>query len=296
MPTLFSQSKKRKILSDVHLEKIVHTYNIDIAPYEESQSSSQCMRNMSDSIDSVEAILRYKFNNRSLLEAALTHSSYTESESYQRLELLGDAVVGLVITIFFYLAYPDVDPAQISLLRSANISTEKLARVAVRNGLYKYVRHKTILLNDKVRKFLIAVEDEDEMVVHGGQMKAPKVLADIVESVVGAVYVDCGFCLQSLWTIIRELLEPMVMLDVLEKKNLRQLKKLGGRRKVRVVAPSVAGDSVLPQIPTSHKYTYIYYIYIDICMYKYRSVSFLLFGNVEPNQTHISFKVLTLRI
>ncbi|XP_023759539.1 ribonuclease 3-like protein 2 [Lactuca sativa] len=217
MPTLFSQSKKRKMLSDVHLEKIVHTYNIDIAPYEESQSSSQCMRNMSDSIDSVEAILRYKFNNRSLLEAALTHSSYTESESYQRLELLGDAVVGLVITIFFYLAYPDVDPAQISLLRSANISTEKLARVAVRNGLYKYVRHKTILLNDKVRKFLIAVEDEDEMVVHGGQMKAPKVLADIVESVVGAVYVDCGFCLQSLWTIIRELLEPMVMLDVLEK-------------------------------------------------------------------------------
>ncbi|CAI9295406.1 unnamed protein product [Lactuca saligna] len=221
MPTLFSQSKKRKMLSDVHLEKIVHTYNIDIAPYdlvsEESQSSSQCMRNMADSIASVEAILRYKFNNRSLLEAALTHTSYTESESYQRLELLGDAVVGLVITIFFYLAYPDVDPGQISLLRSANISTEKLARVAVRNGLYKYVRHKTILLNDKVRKFVIAVEDEDEMVVHGGQMKAPKVLADIVESVVGAVYVDCGFCLQSLWMIIRELLEPMVMLDVLEK-------------------------------------------------------------------------------
>lgn len=115
---------------------------------------SECSRDMENSIAAVEAILRYNFKKKSLLEAALTHSSYTESRSYQRLEILGDSVLGLAITNFVYLAYPDVDPGQISLLRAANISTEKLARVAVRNRLHKYVRHKTILLNDKVLPYL----------------------------------------------------------------------------------------------------------------------------------------------
>lgn len=45
------------------------------------------------------------------------------------------------------------------------------------------------------------VEGEQEIVVHGGQIKAPKVLADIVESVAAAVYVDCGFNLQSMWLV-----------------------------------------------------------------------------------------------
>ncbi|KAL7593457.1 hypothetical protein Lser_V15G35324 [Lactuca serriola] len=191
---------------DVHeteSEKIVYTYNIDDLVMEESQSSGQCMTNMEDSIAAVEAILKYKFNNKSLLEAALTHSSYSgsHSQSYQRLELLGDSVLGLVIANVVYLAYPDLDPGQISNLRAANISNEKLARVAVCSGLYKYVRHKNISLNDKVREFVIAVEEEDGMVVYGGKMKAPKVLADIVGSVAGAVYEDCGFNLQILWVV-----------------------------------------------------------------------------------------------
>lgn len=129
----------------------MYTYNIDMAPQDtQSSGSSQFMRNMDDSISAVESILKYTFKNKKLLEEALTHSSYTESQSYQRLEILGDSVLGVLITKFVYLAYPELDPGQISLLRAANISTEKLARVAVRNGLYKYVRHKTSSLNDKV--------------------------------------------------------------------------------------------------------------------------------------------------
>ncbi|XP_076897028.1 ribonuclease 3-like protein 2 isoform X2 [Bidens hawaiensis] len=58
------------------------------------------------------------------------------------------------------------------------------------------------------------VEEEEDVVVYGGVMRAPKVLVDVVESVAGAVFVDCGFNLQMLWTIFRSLLEPLVMLDV----------------------------------------------------------------------------------
>ncbi|KAG5570277.1 hypothetical protein H5410_060043 [Solanum commersonii] len=170
---------------------------------------------MAASIRAVEEILNYKFKNEKLLEQALTHSSCTDSPSYQRLEFVGDAALGLAISNFVYLTYPELDPGQLSLLRSANVSTEKLARVAVKHSLYKFVRHNTTSLDQKVKEFVIAVEQEKQAELHGGAMKAPKVLADIVESVVAAVYVDCHFDLKALWKIINGLLEPIITLDLL---------------------------------------------------------------------------------
>ncbi|PWA55605.1 Double-stranded RNA-binding [Artemisia annua] len=194
--------------------KIIYTYGAD-----SMTSSILCTMNIQDSVAAVESILGYTFKDKTLLEEALTHSSYTESQSYQRLEFLGDAALGNAISSFLYMAYPDLDPGRLSLLRAANISTEKLARVAVQHGLHKYVRNNAAdMLSDKVREFVDVVEGEQEMVVHGGQIKAPKVLADIVESVAAAVYVDSGFNLHKMWEVIRELLEPIIMLNVLEKK------------------------------------------------------------------------------
>ncbi|KAJ8429123.1 hypothetical protein Cgig2_016406 [Carnegiea gigantea] len=100
-------------------------------------------------MSAVEEILNYKFTNRKLLEEALTHPSYNKSPSYERLEFVGDAVLGLAFANFFYLAYPTVDQGILSLLRAANISNEKLARVAARRGLYRYVRHITAALDLK---------------------------------------------------------------------------------------------------------------------------------------------------
>ncbi|KAK9673875.1 hypothetical protein RND81_12G195500 [Saponaria officinalis] len=178
----------------------------------------------------VEKILNYKFRNRKHLEEALTHSSCTESPSYQRLEFVGDAVLGLVFANFVFLAYPTVDPGILSLVRAANISTEKLARVAVRNGLYRYVRHNALALDLKVREFALAVESEEETAVYGGAVKAPKVLADIVESVIAAVYVDCEFDLKFLWQVVRGLLEPIVTLETLPLQPVTMLYELCQKR------------------------------------------------------------------
>ncbi|GMH24356.1 hypothetical protein Nepgr_026199 [Nepenthes gracilis] len=167
-------------------------------------------------VRAVENLLNYRFRNRKLLEEALTHSSYTGSASYQRLEFVGDAALGLAFANFVYLAYPSLDPGQLSLIRSANISTENLARVAVRHGLYRYVRHNAAALHEKVTEFVLAVQEEDMTIVYGGRVKAPKVLADIVESVAAAVYVDCDFDLKALWQVFRRLLEPVVTLDILQ--------------------------------------------------------------------------------
>ncbi|KAL0000765.1 hypothetical protein SO802_014546 [Lithocarpus litseifolius] len=116
---------------------------------------------MASSIRSVEEILSYRFKDKSLLEEALTHSSYNNGESfksYQRLEFVGDAVLGLALSNYVFLAYPNLEPGQLSSLRAANISTEKLARVAVRHGLHRFIRHNAAPLHDK---FLIFLEKDE---------------------------------------------------------------------------------------------------------------------------------------
>ncbi|CAL5390422.1 unnamed protein product [Camellia sinensis] len=178
--------------------------------------ADECITDMGDSVRAIEQLLNYRFNDKKLLEEALTHPSCTDSPSYQRLEFVGDAALGIAISNFIFLAYPDLLPGQLTLLRSANVSTEKLARAAVRHGLYKYVRCNAAALDEKVRDFTLAVQQEADMVVYGGMVKAPKVLADIVESVAAAVYVDRQFDLQAFWVIFRGILEPIVTLDVLQ--------------------------------------------------------------------------------
>ncbi|KAL8469916.1 hypothetical protein ACS0TY_032690 [Phlomoides rotata] len=68
----------------------------------------------------------------------------------------------------------------------------------------------------QVREFVMTVQEEVEAEIYGGLVKAPKVLADIIESLAAAVYIDCNLNLEMMWKIIRNLLEPMVMLDALE--------------------------------------------------------------------------------
>ncbi|XP_010508890.1 PREDICTED: ribonuclease 3-like protein 2 [Camelina sativa] len=171
-----------------------------------------------ESMEAVEKILNYKFRNKSLLKEALTHTSCTDHPSYERLEFVGDSAIGLAISNYLYLTYPSLEPHELSLLRAANVSTEKLARVALNHGLYRFLRRNAPSLDEKVKEFSDAVGKEDDFsVAHGGLVKAPKVLADLLESLAGAVYVDINFDLQRLWVIFRGLLEPIVTLDDLQK-------------------------------------------------------------------------------
>ncbi|CAK9163916.1 unnamed protein product [Ilex paraguariensis] len=187
--------------------------HIDVDDDDEVQA---CM-NMDSSARAVEKLLDYTFKDKSLIEEALTHSSRTNSATYQRLEFFGDAALGLAVSKYLFFTYPNIDSGQLTTLRSLNVSTERFARVAARHGLYRYVqRHNIGVLDKNVRDFTAAVKQEDETTLYGGAVKAPKILADIVESVAAAVYVDCGFDLKTLWTKFRGLLEPIVTLDVLE--------------------------------------------------------------------------------
>ncbi|KAL8153043.1 hypothetical protein V2J09_010803 [Rumex salicifolius] len=162
-------------------------------------------------LEEAEVIIGYKFNNRRLLEEALTHHSHpsgTENFNYERLEYVGDSVLNLLVTKEQYYLYPNLPPGALTRLRSANVNTEKLARVAVKLGLHKFLRHRKPLLAKQIAAFCQEIE---KYPLHSNWLvDAPKVLADIVESTIGAVFIDSDRSLDTVWTVFKVLLEPNI--------------------------------------------------------------------------------------
>ncbi|KAH6801616.1 dicer-like 2, partial [Perilla frutescens var. frutescens] len=92
----------------------------------------------------LESLLKYSFQDGSLLVEALTHGSYRRPEipgCYQRLEFLGDAVLDYLITVHLYHKYPGVSPELLTDLRSASVNNDCYALSAVKAGLHKNILH-----------------------------------------------------------------------------------------------------------------------------------------------------------
>jgi ribonuclease-3 len=121
-----------------------------------------------------------RFRDRSLLDLALRHGSFSHekgrdpAKSYERLEFLGDAVLNLVVADNLYRSHPDMDEGGLAKQRSRVVNEAALAAVARRLALAPY-----ILLGRGEEK--------------GGGRQRQSLLADAVEAVIGAVYVDSGY-------------------------------------------------------------------------------------------------------
>lgn len=151
-------------------------------------------RATSPRVEAVEKIIGYTFADKELLVEALTHGSFRGSEvcSYQRLEFLGDAIIGFLILKGFYYKYDDLDPAQLTLLREPGLSNDLFGRVSLENGLHKYLWHDSPVLETDMKAIeekFAAVSDSDTACE---ELVLPKVLGDILESLLGAVFVDDG--------------------------------------------------------------------------------------------------------
>lgn len=112
-----------------------------------------------------------------LLELTLTHRSFAYEHgglpTNERLEFLGDAVLGLVVTDTLYRTYPDLPEGQLAKLRAAVVNSRALAGVARELGIGVYLR--------------LGRGEETS----GGRDKS-SILADTLEALIGAVYVQCG--------------------------------------------------------------------------------------------------------
>lgn len=123
--------------------------------------------------------LNYTFQNTGLLENALTHSSYANEHreggltSNERLEFLGDSVLGLVVADHLFRTQPDLPEGDLTRIRAALVCEGSLVEVARSLGLGAYLK---------------LGKGEDA----GGGRERPSILADATEAVIAAVYLDGG--------------------------------------------------------------------------------------------------------
>lgn len=159
-------------------------------------------------MSSLEEVIGYKFSDKELLSEALTHKSHaTESGSpryNERLEFLGDSVLGLVVSYYLFLKNPNEDEGFLSKTKSAIVSRANLARWAEVIGLGHHIN-------------LGAGEH-----LSGGSQRH-SILANAVEAVLGAVYLDGG--LPHVEKLVIPWLESQVpeKLDVDHKSGLQEL-------------------------------------------------------------------------
>jgi len=117
--------------------------------------------------------LDHVFSDQDLLILSLTHRS-KGAQNYERLEFLGDSILGFVVADFLYKKYPRLAEGKLSRMRSSLVRKETLAAVARELDLSDY---------------LILGEGE----LKSGGFNRDSILADTLESLIGAIYLDAGF-------------------------------------------------------------------------------------------------------
>lgn len=125
----------------------------------------------------IEEIINYKFKNKTLLDTALTHSSYAHENDVEyyneRIEYLGDAVLELIASEFIYLNYPNLAEGEMTKARAYSVCEESLAKLANSYSFSDFL---------KVGK----CEAKKE-----GRYRS-SILADAVEAIIGAIFLDGG--------------------------------------------------------------------------------------------------------
>ena len=130
-------------------------------------------------IKDLEAAIGYRFQNITLLQNALTHSSYANERwhdslmSNERLEFLGDSVLGMVVAEYLYATFPDRPEGELTRMRADMVCEQALAEIANRLSLGEH---------------LLLGHGEEQ----GGGRSRASILADAVESVIAACYLDGG--------------------------------------------------------------------------------------------------------
>lgn len=136
----------------------------------------------------LQAALQYAFVHHALLEQALTHRSHG-SPNNERLEFLGDSVLNCSIAQVLYGTFPALPEGSLSRLRANLVRQETLAEIAGKLNLGEILRL-------------------GEGEIKSGGYRRPSILADALESVFGAVYLDGGFDAAN--TVIQNLFKPLV--------------------------------------------------------------------------------------
>ena len=179
----------------------------------------------------LEEKLGYTFRDRRLLEAALYHSSYANEHrggnihSSERLEFLGDSVLGMVTADYLYRKHPDLPEGDLTRIRAALVCEQSLHEVAQSLNLGGYLK--------------LGRGEES-----GGGRQRPSILADATESVFAAVYLDGG--VEEARALIHRVLLEKEREEVVEERRRdfkTELQELVQRRSDQLLRYELVGSS-----------------------------------------------------
>ena len=180
-------------------------------------------------IKDLETALGYRFSNISLLQNALAHSSYANERwhnslmSNERLEFLGDSILGMVVAEYLYRNFPDRPEGDLTRMRADMVCEKTLASVANRIDLGRH---------------LLLGHGEEQS---GGRTR-DSILADAVESVIAAAFLDGG--MNAAREIIRRFILVEVPVTKLHNADYKtELQELVQQKKNQVLTYTLIGES-----------------------------------------------------
>ena len=177
----------------------------------------------------LEAVIGYHFRNISLLQNALTHSSYANERwhnsllSNERLEFLGDSVLGMLVAEYLFRSFPDRPEGELTRMRADMVCEQTLAAAAERIGLGGH---------------LLLGHGEEQ----GGGRTRSSILADAMESVIAASFLDGG--MEAALQIVRRFIfveVPVTKLHNMDYKTL--LQEMVQQKKNQVLSYALVGQS-----------------------------------------------------
>ena len=158
---------------------------------------------MSRSLGGLDRTLGYHFKDPQLLQAALTHRS-AGGRNNERLEFLGDAVLGYIVADWLYTLFPDANEGQLSRLRASLVKKETLADIA-----------RSVAVGD----YLHLGSGE----LKSGGFRRDSILADALEAILGGIVLDSGFeaCRACVQRLFSSKVHQLSMLDELKDAKTR---------------------------------------------------------------------------
>ncbi len=177
----------------------------------------------------LETAIGYRFQNISLLQNALTHSSYANERwhnsllSNERLEFLGDSVLGMLVAEYLYRNFPNRPEGELTRMRADMVCEQTLAAAANRIGLGTH---------------LLLGHGEEQ----GGGRSRNSILADAMESVIAACFLDGG--IQAALKVVQQFILVEVPVTRLHNTDYKtQLQELVQQKKNQVLSYTLAGQS-----------------------------------------------------
>jgi ribonuclease-3 len=178
----------------------------------------------------LEEKIGYRFRDRELLFTALTHSSYAnerhgDCQSYERLEFLGDSILGYVTAEYLYRHEPRLPEGRMTRLRAELVCEQSLHQTALRLDMGSYMR--------------LGRGEE-----HTGGRQRPSILADMVESVIAAMYLDSGGLEEPRRFIMAQILQGVEIGETHRSADYKtELQELVQRRADQHIAYELIGES-----------------------------------------------------